>query len=94
MRPHRKMPTDVRHVQGLQPQWDGLSRELGTLWSAQSGTRITRCIVVSHRVGWELRLLTGATVLRSVVHHEQDLLLTEAESWKVSMQADGWSLLE
>jgi hypothetical protein len=87
------MPKNVDHSQGLQRQWDGLSRELGTLWSAKSGTRSARCVIVTRQGGWELRLVTGSTVLRSVVHHEQDLLLTEAEAWKMNMQVEGWSLV-
>jgi hypothetical protein len=89
----RNMPTNGRYVQGLQQQWDEVSRELGTLWSARSGARIARCIIVSHPGGWELRLVRGTSVLRSVVHHEQDILLTEAEAWKLSMQAGDCPLL-
>ena len=41
-------------VQGLQLQWDGTARELGTLWTVNKGHRSARCVIVTSPLGWEL----------------------------------------
>ena len=38
--------------------WDGHPLELGDAWTLRKGDKVARCTLVSHPLGWELRLLT------------------------------------
>jgi hypothetical protein len=78
-------------LQGLQPQWDGQARELGTLWTSRKGRQTARCVVVTHPLGWELRLSVANELIRSQVHRDQGALLTDADAWKAAMLEKGWS---
>ena len=37
--------------------WDGHPVELGDAWTPRKGDKVTRCVLVSHQLGWELRLM-------------------------------------
>jgi hypothetical protein len=45
--------------------WNGHPVELGDAWTLRKGTKVARCVLVSHQLGWELRLMVGE--LRSQV---------------------------
>ena len=46
--------------------WDGDPLELGDAWILRKGEKVARCILVTHPLGWELRLMTS-DLLRSQV---------------------------
>lgn len=44
--------------------WNGDPVELGDAWTLRKGEKVARCILVTHPLGWELRLMTN-DLLRS-----------------------------
>jgi hypothetical protein len=77
---------------GLQRiEWNGVMRELAEAWRLKKpGKGYVRCLIVSHPIGWELRLLHGDDLLRSHAFREPDPLLDAASEWKDKMLAAGW----
>lgn len=69
--------------------WSGHPVELGDAWTLDKGSKTARCKLVSHQLGWELRLLVGE-LLRSQVCRSGDEILTTQESWKAAMINRGW----
>ena len=69
--------------------WNGHPVELGDAWTLRKGTKVARCRLVSHQLGWELRLLVGE-LLRSQVCRSSDEILTTPKSWKMAMMGNRW----
>jgi hypothetical protein len=55
--------------------------DLGDAWTLHKGTKVARCVLVSHEFGWELRLMVGELV-RSQVCRSSEEILTTQEAWK------------
>lgn len=70
--------------------WDGYPVELGTAWTLRKGDKVATCLLVSHPLGWELRLMT-TDLLRSQVCRSSDEVLSTQEGWKRAMTPRGWS---
>ena len=70
--------------------WDGNPVELGDAWTLRKGDKLARCILVSHKLGWELRVMTS-DLLRSQVCRASDEVLSTDETWKIAILAKGWS---
>ena len=47
------------HTTRQREQWDGDPIELGDAWTLRKGEKVARCILVTHPLGWELRLMTS-----------------------------------
>ena len=77
-------------AQGLQHRWEGQSEELAELWTVRQGEKRARCCIVSHPLGWELRLEATAELVRSQVHRDQFALLNDSDRWKTAMMEKGW----
>ena len=71
--------------------WDGNPVELGSAWTLRKGERVAHCILVSHQLGWELRLITP-DLLRSHVCRSSEEILSTHEEWKAAMLAKGWTV--
>lgn len=90
---------DPRRPMALQvlqrPDWDGTPRELGHLFRVykdRGGKRLAALgILLSHQLGWEVRLEVNGDLQRSVVCRTQDEVLTTGEEWRDAMIAHGWS---
>jgi hypothetical protein len=52
-------------------------------------TKVARCILVTHPLGWELRLMTS-DLLRSQVCRSSEEILSTHEEWKAAMLERGW----
>jgi hypothetical protein len=61
--------------------WDGHPVELGDAWTLHKGDKLARCALVSHQLGWELRLMVGE-LMRSQVCRSADEILTTQSDWK------------
>jgi hypothetical protein len=48
------------------------------------------CRVVTHPLGWELRLEIGGSLQRSQVCRSQDEVLETSEQWKAAMLETTW----
>ena len=70
--------------------WDGNPVELSDAWLLRKGEKVARCILASHPLGWELRLMTS-DLLRSQVCRTSDEVLTTHDAWKAAMLEKGWS---
>ena len=75
-------------------EWCGEAKELGHLFRVQKtrGDRAFKgvCRLMSHELGWELRLEIDGDLQRSVVCRSQDEILDTQESWKAAMMERGW----
>ncbi len=69
--------------------WDGHPVELGDAWIMRKGEKVARCILVSHPLGWELRLMM-IDLLRSQVCRSSAQVLDTSEQWKAAMIEKGW----
>ncbi len=74
--------------------WDGQPVTVGDafrLHKARAGRQLeAACHVVTHALGWELRLDVEGSLQRSQVCRTQDDVLDTSEQWKAAMIAKGW----
>ena len=73
----------------------GEAKEVGHLFRVQK-TRSDRafngvCRLMSHQLGWELRLEIDGDLQRSAVCRSQDEILDTIEQWKAAMIEKGWA---
>ena len=77
----------------LQPEdWDHNPVELSDAWILSKGEKVARCMVLTHELGWELRLL-GSDLVRSHVCRSAPELLDTLAAWKAAMLRGGWTEL-
>lgn len=68
------------------------SGHLFRLYKARGDKRLAAlCILLSHQLGWEVRLEVNGELQRSAVCRTQDEVLTIGEDWKTAMSEKGWS---
>ena len=87
-----RLPLGSRPAWNTTPQredWNGHPVELGDAWTLRKGTKVARCVLVSHQFGWELRLIVGE-LLRSQVCRSSEEILSTGELWKAAMMTKGW----
>jgi len=70
--------------------WDGHPIDLGDAWIIRKGDHVARCTLVTHQLGWELRLIT-TDLLRSPVCRSSEEVLSTGEQWKAAMIEKGWA---
>jgi hypothetical protein len=73
----------------LREDWYGDPIELGDAWILHKGEKVARCLLVTHPLGWELRLMT-TDLLRSQVCRSSEEILSAHEQWKAAMIEKGW----
>jgi hypothetical protein len=69
--------------------WDGHPVDLGDAWILRKGGKVARCVLVTHPLGWELRLMTP-DLLRSQVCRSSEEILDTHEQWKRPCSLKGW----
>ena len=69
--------------------WDGDPIELVDAWTLRKGEKVARCILVTHPLEWELRLMTN-DLLRSQVCRSSDEILNTHEAWETAMLWRDW----
>ena len=57
---------------------------------APQGRQVARCSLVTHQLGWELRLF-GPELMKSQVCRSLEEITETHEKWKSELLADGWS---
>lgn len=84
------MPLEVRR----RSDWDGSARELGYLFRLHRdscGRQLEAvCRLMSHQLGWEVRLEVAGNLHRSQVCRSQDEVLDTSDQWKVAMTEKAW----
>jgi hypothetical protein len=75
--------------------WNGQSTHLGDLFRVTKirgdKTLSAVCRLVTHQLGWEVRLELNGDLQRSEVFRSQDDVLTACETWKAAMLEKGWA---
>jgi hypothetical protein len=75
--------------------WDGQPKELGLLFHVHTdrGDKSLEavCRLLSHQLGWELRLEVNGDLQRSQVCSSQDEVLATGEEWNGAMLEKGWT---
>ena len=71
-------------------RWAGHHVELGAAWTMRKREKVATCILVSHPLGWELRLMT-TDLLRSQVCRSSQEILTTHEARKTALLTAGWT---
>ena len=70
-------------------EWAGEPRELGQMFvlhKHRSGRQLEAvCRLLSHPLGWELRLEIAGSLQRSQVCRSQDEVLDTGEAWRAAM---------
>ena len=79
-------------MQGLQHRWRDEPEELAELWTLTKREHRARCVIVTHPLGWELRLTVNGELLRGQVHRDQLALLTDSDQWRTALQQKDWRL--
>jgi hypothetical protein len=73
----------------LREDWYGDPIELGDACILRKGDKVARCLLVTHPLGWELRLMS-TDLLRSQLCRSSEEILSTHEQWKTAMIEKGW----
>jgi hypothetical protein len=77
------------------PEWHGEPKALGDtfrLHKDRGGQPLeAACRLVTHQLGWELRLEIAGSLQRSQVCRTQEDVLDTTEQWKAAMLEKGWT---
>jgi hypothetical protein len=77
------------------PEWQGQPAAVGDLFRLHKdrcGRQLEGvCRLVTHQLGWELRLEIAGSLQRSQVCRTQDEVLDTSERWKAAMIEKDWA---
>jgi hypothetical protein len=75
--------------------WNGKATELETLWKLTKRAKVARLVLLTHQLGFELRIESGDLLMTQVCRSDQEIEDVSA-AWKIAMMEKGWmvSLLE
>jgi hypothetical protein len=74
------------------PYWNGTPREMGELFILHKNRREAKALLLTHQLGWEVRLMIGAQaeVVQTQVCRTHEEVLSTGEAWKAAMSEKGW----
>ena len=64
---------------------------VGETWRLQKSGRVLRCELLTHALGWELKVWEGAELARSQVCKTQDHVFDQSAAWKAEAITKGWT---
>jgi hypothetical protein len=64
--------------------------KLPDLWTLKRDQLTLRCTLSTHRLGWEVRVLTGTTTHRQQVCRSETEVQTVSEAWQSQARLQGW----
>ena len=67
--------------------------EIGDMWVIQRRGHRARCLIATHPLGWELRVMQGANLMRSQVCKSQTEVFDAADDWKHEHTKNGWDVV-
>ena len=70
--------------------WNGHPVDCGDAWVLRKDDKTARCSLVTHQLGWELRLITTG-LLRSQLCRSTEEVLRTQEIWRAMMRTEGWA---
>lgn len=65
-------------------------KSLGDLWTLKRDHLNMRCALSTHSLGWELRLTSNTTLLRSQVCKTETDVYNMSDAWKAEATLKGW----
>ena len=68
--------------------WDHTPRELETMWSLSKRGKVARCVLLTHQLGWELKIGSADILLTQVVRSDNEIEQVAA-GWRDAMLAKG-----
>jgi hypothetical protein len=69
---------------------NGVSRDIGTLWTLKRAESTARCVLLATAGGVELRVLLDGTILRAERSDNHQQAFELAERWRGRMMDRGW----
>jgi hypothetical protein len=72
------------------PQFDGIPREAGEVWTLRKGTRVATCHLWTHLVGAEIRATVDGELSRSEAGRSKMAIVDLALEWRDQFKAKGW----
>jgi hypothetical protein len=70
--------------------WTGQPTELETMWTLRKSGKVARSVLLTHQLGWELRVESGDLLLTQVCRSDREIEEVSA-GWKGAMIAKGWT---
>ena len=64
--------------------------ELETLWTLKKRGKVARLVLLTHQLGWELRVDSADLLLTQVCRSDRDIE-DVSTAWKAAMIEKGWS---
>lgn len=66
-------------------------RALGDRWALTRGAATLTCALATHSLGWELRLKSGANLIRSQVCKAEGEVARTSAAWEAEAKGKGWA---
>lgn len=71
-------------------EWSGEPIELGDVWMLEKEGRRLVCRLLSHPLGWELRLEVDRELWQSQACKTENDLFSTAREWREQAESNGW----
>ena len=68
---------------------NGQPAQLETLWTLTKRGKVARLVLLTHQLGWELRVDSGDVLLTQVCKSDREIEDVSA-AWKAAMIEKGW----
>ena len=68
--------------------WNGQPAELKTVWTLTKPGKVARLVLLTHQLGWELRIESGALLMTQVCRSDRDIEDVSA-AWRAAMLEKG-----
>ena len=72
-------------------EWRGAPIELGNVIELEKAGQRLICRLMSHPLGWELRLERDSQLLRSQACKTEEAVFSTMEDWRRSAEDKGWT---
>lgn len=65
-------------------------KTLGDMWTVSRGALKMRCVLATHRLGWELKLTSTSSFSRSQVCKSEADVFSTSGAWMAEAKGKGW----
>ena len=69
--------------------WNGNSLELEALWTLTKRNKEARLVLLTHQLGWELRIDNGDILLTQVCKSDEEIEVVSS-AWRTALLEKGW----
>jgi hypothetical protein len=66
-------------------------KPIGDMWAVSRGALKLRCVLATHRLGWELKLASSSSFSRSQVCKSEPEVFSTSDAWLAEAKGKGWS---